>query len=366
MSGNLKSDQHTGQLRVASIGLGWVAQNRHIPVMMGLNNITVVGGIDRRPRRAEDVARRFKLARHAQAERLSDVRWLDEVDAIAVATAPFSHHALISEALALGKHVLTEKPFTMSREESDSLIAMQDAADRVLAVVHNFQFARSTRRLLAEIDNGRLGEIRAINAVQFGNPSRRLPDWNDELPLGLFYDESPHLLYLMRRVAPGPLEFLQATSQPSTIGLNTPARIDAHYRFRSGGTNCPATLSCNFESPVSEWFLMVFGSRRLGIVDVFRDIYVSLPNDGAHTTATVLRTSLTATFQHWAQHLTSGWGHLRKTLVYGNDEVFRRFAAAALSRQQPEGISAQDARDVQHMQADIVEHCVDLGGKERR
>ncbi|MGI9394016.1 MAG: hypothetical protein ACR2OY_05170, partial [Boseongicola sp.] len=186
-------------------------------------------------------------------------------------------------------------------------------------------------------------------------------EWYEELPLGLFYDESPHLIYLMRRVAPGPLEFLQATCRPSTLGHKTPARVDAQYAFRRGDIVCPATLGCNFESTVSEWYLMVFGTKRLGIVDVFRDIYVCLPNDETHVTSTVLRTSLSATWQHWVQHFPSGWRHLRKTLVYGNDEVFRRFASAALGGHQPEGLSAEDARDVQHMQADICELAAELG-----
>ena len=73
---------------------------------------------------------------------------------------------------------------------------------------------------------------------------------------------------------------------------------------------------------------MVFGEKRLGIIDVFRDIYISLPNDGAHDTRNVLRTSMVATAQHWFQHVTSGIPHLRGRLFYGNDQVFARFARA--------------------------------------
>ncbi|HXV83000.1 MAG TPA: gfo/Idh/MocA family oxidoreductase, partial [Candidatus Binatia bacterium] len=65
--------------------------------------------------------------------------------------------------------------------------------------------------------------------------------------------------------------------------------------------------------------------RRLAIVDIFRDIYISLPNDGVHNTLMVLRTSFITTFQHWLQHITSGIPHLTGRLVYGTDEVFERF-----------------------------------------
>lgn len=349
------------KLRVAAIGLGWVTQNRHLPVMMRQSEFDVVGVIDHHPGRAEKVAYKFGFGRSATTAQLSDVSWLDEVDAVTIGTAPFSHYDLVCEALSLGKHVITEKPFTMAGSESDDLVERAEAAERKLCVVHNFQFARSTQRLLADIETGKLGDILSVTAMQLGNPRRRLPEWYEDLPFGLFYDESPHLLYLMRRILPGDLTFLQATHHPSTNGNATPARIVADYSFERDGVRCPATLNLNFESPVSEWHLLVFGSEQLGIVDVFRDIYVSLPNDGTHVSSTVLRTSLAASFQHWSQHLISGWGHLRKTLTYGNDEVFGRFARSVLEDVPAEGITGSDGRDVQKMQEEIVNKSVQAG-----
>lgn len=340
-------------IRVAAVGLGWVCQHRHLPAMERNPAFQVVGVIDRSPGRARDVATKRGYARHAEAGALAAVDWLDEVDAITVSTAPMAHFALVEEALARGKHVLTEKPFTMTVREGETLVELARAQDRRLAIVHNFQFARSTKALLADIGAGRLGGIKAINAVQFGNPRRRLPTWYEELPLGLFYDESPHLLYLTRRLAGG-LALERALAFPSTEGLKTPARIDAF--FSAPGFDGPISLHCNFESPVSEWYLAVHGEQGLGVVDVFRDIYIRLPNDGAHDTRSVVRTSIVATAQHWWQHLTSGIPHLTGRLSYGNDEVFGRFAravggeAAALTP-----IDGQAALDVLKLQHAIIE-----------
>ena len=314
----------TRPLRVAAIGLGWVAEHRHLPVMRRSRRFEVVGVIDRTEGRARAMAARKGYARHACAGSLAEVDWLDEVDAVTIATAPMAHFDLAGEALARGKHVLTEKPFTMATAEGRALVEAAATADRTLAIVHNFQFARSTRRLLADLASGALGEIRGVDAIQLGNPSRRLPTWIDELPFGLFYDESPHLLYLLRAVA-GPLSLARSLVVPAKDEA-TPARVEAW--FRAAEIDCPVRLACNFESSVSEWYLMVSGTKRLGIVDIFRDIYIALPNDGRHDTAKVLRTSLTATWQHWLQHATSGLPHLTGRLVYGNDELFDRFARA--------------------------------------
>ncbi len=341
-------------IRIAVVGCGWVAQHRHLPVLRANPLFDIVGVIDRKPGSAEAVAKKLGLRRFAQAGALKDVSWIGEVDAMTVATAPMGHYRLVKEALELGKHVLTEKPFTMTVPEGEDLVATAKDRNKQLAIVHNFQFARSTKRLLVDIASGALGAVRGIDAVQYGNPARRLPEWYEDLPLGLFYDESPHLLYLMRAVA-GPLRLSQAMSVKSHCGLTTPARLDAWFE---SGKNYPIHLSCNFESPVSEWHLLVFGEKRLGIVDVFRDIYISLPNDGAHGTKQVVTTSFVATFQHWLQHVTSGLPHLQGKLFYGNDEVFERFAAAIggdVAAIEPVGpTSALDGLKLQHA---IIEAC---------
>jgi predicted dehydrogenase len=311
-------------LFVAAVGLGWVCTHRHLPVMDASSAYKVVGVIDRQPGRAAEVAGTRGYAKHAATATLAEVPWLDEVDAITIASAPMSHADLIGQALRLGKHVLTEKPFTMTPAEGRDVAALAESAGLCLAVVHNFQFARSTKRLLADVASGRLGDLTAINAVQLGNPGRRLPVWYDTLPFGLFYDESPHLLYLLRRLG-GEIELTRVLTTPHRDGRSTPGQIDAFFRCPGG---IAATLRCNFDSPVSEWHIMAIGTEGLGIVDVFRDIYIFLPNDGLHDTRRVLRTSLAATAQHWWQHVVSGIPHLRGRLFYGNDEVFARFAAA--------------------------------------
>jgi scyllo-inositol 2-dehydrogenase (NADP+) len=343
------------RLRTAAIGLGWVSLHRHLPVMLRDASFEVVGVIDRRSGHAAEVARRLRLPRHQAAERLAQVPWLDQVDAIVVGTAPAGHAALIREALELGKHVLTEKPFVMTPAEGEALVALARERRRVLAVVHNFQFARSARRLLADLGAGRFGALRFVHARQLGNPLRRLPAWYDELPLGLFYDESPHMFYLLRALAPAPLRLLRAEVHPSTCGKRTPAWISAHYA--AGPEHIPVKLDMAFESPLSEWHVSAGGERQLGDLDVFRDIYLRLPNDGAHTAWPVLRTSLAATWSHWTQHLLSGPAHLAGRLVYGNDEVFRRFAAAAVAGAEPEAIGAEDALAVLRMQHEIIERA---------
>ena len=346
-------------LRVACVGLGWVATHRHLPVMMRDARYEVVGLIDPRAERARQAAAQFGIKNVAPTDDLASIDWLDGVDAITISTNPFAHAPLIRAALELGKHVLTEKPFVLDDSEGAALVELARERSKTLAIVHNFQFSSSFRRLQRDIARGKLGRLTSVQAIQFSNPRRRLPPWYDELPLGLFFDESPHLLYLLRALSPNGLELLdaQAFAQPQ---LQTPALLNATFRGQTQGKNgeaqsLPMSLHFNFVASVSEWQLLVWGERGCGMVDVFRDIYLRLPNDGLHTTPTVLRTSVQATAQHWAQHLTSGVQHLRGELFYGNREVFARFADSIAQGRAPRGISADDALSVLQLQHQVID-----------
>jgi predicted dehydrogenase len=306
---------------------------------------------DRRGVRAREEAARLDL-RPEEAQGVDELPMRDSIDAVTCGTAPFAHEHVIRSALEAGKHVLTEKPFTMTVPEGEGLVALARERGLILAIVHNFQFARSVLQLRRWLDSGRLGRVRAVWATQLSNPARRLPTWFDELPGGLFYDESPHLIYTARALAGGDLEPVSVTIHPSTSGLvNTPAQIDA--QMRAG--EVPVSIQMNFEAPVSEWHVAVLGDKGMGVVDLFRDIAVFTPNDRDHRALDVLRTSGSATWHHWVGYLRSGPGHLAGKLRYGNDEIFRRFHAAIGSGTPPEGISGDDAIAVLRVQHWILE-----------
>jgi predicted dehydrogenase len=343
-------------IKTALIGLGGVSVKRNLPVLTKRPEYDVVGVIDRNEDRAASVAKRFGLPRYARADNLDDVPWLDEVSLVCVGTGPQAHHALIRSALSMDKDVLTEKPFTMTVPEGEELVALARERKRILGIVHNFQFASSTRKLLADIEGGRFGRIRSIVARQFSNPRRDLPTWYDELPLGLFYDESPHFFYLVSRLAPGPLTFLSCDVFPSTTGRNTPANVEVKYRCETSGQgSLPVTIDTSFETGLSEWHLTVFGEEGTGDIDIFRDIYLRLPNDGDHGTMAVFRTSALATLQHWGQTATRGSLHLTGRLRYGVDEVLDLFTRALIERTEPPGIGAEDALTVLKLQHQAID-----------
>lgn len=347
------------KLRIGLVGLGWVGTARHLPTIAASSVFDLVGVADRSMEKADAIARKHRV-RASTAASLAQIEWIDDVDAVSIATAPMAHHDLVCEALERGLHVITEKPFAMDVVQGQAMVRTAEKLDRRLAVMHNFQFARSMKWLCRDLESGKLGDIRGIRAIQLGNPLRRLPTWFEDLPLGLFYDESPHLLYLVASIA-GPLRLTKAVCAESRYERQTPAQVDCW--FETDGAKYPITLSCNFESSLSEWHVSVHGEKGVAIVDVFRDIYLRLPNDGSHGAREVLRTSLTASVQHWWQHLASGVPHLMGKLRYGNDEVFARFAAGIFGDQEALApINADKALQILSLQHDVIAQSERLYG----
>lgn len=342
----------TQPLRIGVVGLGWVGQARHVPTLRSSPKFTLVGVADRAAERVDAFRNANTSLRASVSKNIAGIDWINEVDAISIATAPMAHHALVCEALSLGKHVITEKPFAMNVGQGEQMVEAAQRADKRLAVVHNFQFARSMAKLDHDLASGRIGTIKGVRALQLGNPSRRLPSWYQELPFGLFYDESPHLLYLLDRLV-GPLELTKSVVIPSGDGSATPFQIDAWFL---SDRHVPVTLSCCFEASVSEWYLVVQGENAMAIVDIFRDIYIRLPNDRTHATADVIRTSATATAHHWIQHGSSGLLHILGKLRYGNDIVFKRFAEGVAGNAEAMGpIEADRALHILRLQHEIID-----------
>ena len=317
---------------VVCAGAGWATGERHLPSLLRDERVRVLGVIDHHRDRADALARRFGLP---AAGTSLDEPWVAEADCMTIATPPWAHGSYVEEALDRGWHCLCEKPFVLPATRARELARRADERGLVLAVVHNFQFARACARLFDMVEGGELGAVESVYGFQLSNHRRRLPHWYRDLPGGLFTDEAPHLLYLIARV----------------LGSLQPRSVDARLRETEVRDLCAtfshegiwATLTMNFNASVSEWSFAVVGDAGVGIVDMFRDLLVVLPNDRGHTARDVLRTSAALVGGHVAGFAASGARMVRGRLSYGTEETVRRFVDAVLG--DPDRIHGMQAVD---------------------
>ncbi len=333
-------------VKIAVIGAGWVVCSRHLPALKRSGRCEVIGVIDRNLERARAAAAKFKLPHFADS---LSAPWLADVEAVTVGVAPMSHYEVADALLDQGKHVLLEKPMCLTVAEGEALAVKAAAKGRQLAIVHNFQFASSVSRARARLASGRWGKITGLHAFQLSSPQRRLPVWYEKLPSGLFYDESPHLLYLLKAFG-GRLQLRHANVIPSTQGRVTPSVVQAEFVL----PEVTATLYMNFEAPISEWQLLVFTERGAAVIDIFRDILVFVPHDGQHSARDITRSSLAMLWGHAAGFVRSGLSMCLGRLLYGNDEVVKRFLDAVEGKAELRDIDAGSALDVLKLQHAIL------------
>lgn len=333
------------RIGVVCVGAGWVTAERHVPALRRDPRARIVGVVDRDAGRAAAAARRAGAPR-AGTSLLEP--WVAEARAATIGAPPAAHAELVRVALERGLDVLCEKPLALPAREARALATTARDGKRVLAVVHNFQFSRSATRLFRLVERGELGELRSVRGIQLSNPRRRLPAWHRELPGGLFTDEAPHLLYLLRRLL-GPLVLRRADGRVAAGQVEAVEATFEHARVWS-------TLSMDFRASMSEWQLVVVGDRATAFLDVFRDVLVVVPDDGAHRGRDILRTSARAVGGHVVGTAVSGTRLVAGRLDYGNVEVVRRFLDAvdgdpgALA-----GLSAEDGVSVVETLEEILD-----------
>jgi predicted dehydrogenase len=148
-------------VRLALIGCGRIAQVAHLPAVEKAEGVELVAVSDPSGAVAHSVARRYGLA--AAYTNQGSV-WADEsVEAVIITTPDRFHHALTTEALGAGKHVLVEKPLTATVEEAEDLVELVDRTGLTLqvgAMKRHDEGVQYARRFI----NESLGVARSFNA----------------------------------------------------------------------------------------------------------------------------------------------------------------------------------------------------------
>jgi len=146
-------------LNVAVIGSG-IWGNHHARVFSTLPDTRLVAVCDLDEERARTMAHAHNVP-HALTDhrRLLDI---DGIDAVSIATPDFTHAQLIIDALAAGKHVLSEKPLATTVEEAEAIRDASAASGLKLMVDFHNRVNPAVAAAQEEVAEGAIG--RAIHA----------------------------------------------------------------------------------------------------------------------------------------------------------------------------------------------------------
>jgi predicted dehydrogenase len=180
----------------------------------------------------------------------------DDVDGVVIATPATTHFALARDALVAGKHVLCEKPLTMSVHECEELIRRADDAGCTLFVGHTFVYNPAVRAARDFVCRGELAPPLYAHAV-WAAPGPVRHDVN------ALWDLAPHPVSILSYVLGRQPASVAATGQ-AILPASREDVVSLHLRFDEAAS---ADLHLSWLAPQKVRTLTVTGARRIAIFD---------------------------------------------------------------------------------------------------
>ncbi|HLK19189.1 MAG TPA: Gfo/Idh/MocA family oxidoreductase [Bryobacteraceae bacterium] len=100
------------------------------------------------------------------------------IDAVHILTPNALHYPMCKAAIAAGKHVLCEKPFTMTAAEAKELVDLARKAKIVNAIQHNLRYYPVVQQIRRMVEAGDLGEILIAQGTYSQDWLLYETDWN--------------------------------------------------------------------------------------------------------------------------------------------------------------------------------------------
>jgi predicted dehydrogenase len=214
--------------------------------------VRAVVGTD--PEKTAERAGRFDvpLALTSLDEALS----LRGVDVITIATPPHTHAELALAAIAAGRHVICEKPFTRDADEGRRVLAAAEHAGIVHLIGTEFRWDPGQAMLARAIADGAVGEPRlatfVLHVPLLADPAAEVPRWwADAADGGGWLGAHGSQVIDQIRVTLGDFEAVSATLPH--VGARLMSAEDTfvvHFRLASGAVGILQSTAGDWGPPI--------------------------------------------------------------------------------------------------------------------
>ncbi|MGI6161209.1 MAG: Gfo/Idh/MocA family protein [Christensenellales bacterium] len=173
-------------IRLGILGCASIADRMFLPAIKLAEGIECVGVASRNKTKCEVFAQKHGISAYGSYDELIND---DGIDAIYIPLPPSLHHEYAKKAMLCGKHVMVEKPATVSLRQAEDLVATARQLNVALHENYMFAFHSQLSYIINKISSGELGQLRLIRS-SFGFPLREANDfrYNKELGGGALLD----------------------------------------------------------------------------------------------------------------------------------------------------------------------------------
>lgn len=179
-------------IKTGLIGFGTGGEFFHAPFIHALPEFELTAIVERTKEKSKD---RYPNARIVRTP--EELLAIEALELIVITTPNDTHFDLAKKSLEAGKHVVVDKPFTVTSEEAEELISLSRKHKKIITVYHNRRFHSDFKTLQSLLAKGVLGEIKEYQACfDRYRPELRPTAWKEaERPgAGILYDLGAHLI----------------------------------------------------------------------------------------------------------------------------------------------------------------------------
>ncbi len=163
------SEQKVMRPKLGIVGLGWIAQVFHLPILSKLTDVEIACVCDRDKTRARALAEKYGISRYYTS--YEQMLASEDLHAVDICTSTDAHKEIAIASLESKKDVFVEKPIARKLEEAVAIAESVKKNKRKLMVGMNHRFRPDTMMLRSFIDNSELGKIFYAKAGWLKKPS---------------------------------------------------------------------------------------------------------------------------------------------------------------------------------------------------
>ncbi|HWP39715.1 MAG TPA: Gfo/Idh/MocA family oxidoreductase [Tepidisphaeraceae bacterium] len=254
---------------------------------------------------------RAELGQHIQTyTKLEDLLAGSDTELCIVITPHNTHAAIAIQCLQSGRHVVTEKPFTITIAEATDVIETARRAGKMATVFHNRRWDGDFMAIRQVIDSGLIGEVFHIECF-FGGYGEPRADWwrsSKRISGGAFYDWGAHFADWVLNLMPYRIESISGSFHKRVWhAVDIEDHTEAFIRFEGGRTAHIQQSSIAAIARAKFRILGTLGGIELapGMKDVIRVVWY---RDGVQHDGTVpsLKSDWDGFYRNVADHLILG------------------------------------------------------------
>ncbi len=220
-------------VRIGILGASSFAPTTMINPARGNRDVVVAAVGARDLPSAEEFAAKYGIAKaHGSYEALIDD---PDLDAIYVLVPTSMHGKWTKAALAAGKHVLVEKPFTANAAEAREIADLAAKSDRVVMEAIQFRHHPLTRRVEQIIASGELGTLQRVDVTLCVLlPTFKANCYNYDFAGGAMMDAGSYVANMARTFGGSTPEVVSAQAKLQKPQVDR--AMTAELRYASGHT----------------------------------------------------------------------------------------------------------------------------------